>query len=70
MLRPSALVLALLLSSRAWWAALNDRTSIVTALIWFLVAVPVAGLMLAGLRALTSSYQRGSDKSTAPKPEL
>lgn len=60
MLRPSVLVLALILSSRAWWAALVDQQlSIVTALIWFLIAVPVAGLMLAGLRTLTAAYRRG-----------
>jgi hypothetical protein len=69
MLRPSVLVLALALSSRAWWGALmHGQPSLLTALIWFIVAVPVAGLMLAGLRMLTSSYRRDASKSRPPNP--
>ncbi len=69
MLRPSVLLLALVLSSRAWWGALmHDQPSLVTALIWFIVAVPVAGLMLGGLRTLTAGYRRDAAKPKVPKP--
>ena len=69
MLRPSVLVLAVVLSSRAWWGALmHGQPSLLTALIWFIVAVPVAGVMLAGLRMLTSSYRRDASSSRTPKP--
>ena len=63
MLRPSVLVLALVLSSRAWWSALVDQqTSLTSALIWFLVAVPISAVVLAGLRGLTASYRRSLNK--------
>jgi len=56
------------LSSRAWWGALmHGQPSLLTALIWFIVAVPVAGLMLGGLRMLTSSYRRDASRSRTPK---
>ena len=68
MLRPSVLVLAVLLSCRAWWGVLvTQNQSLVHALIWFLVAVPVAALMLAGLRYLTDSYRRSVKDEPAPR---
>ena len=49
MLRPSVLVVAFVFSSRAWWLALVEgRAPLLNAVIWFLVAVPVAGILLAG----------------------
>ncbi|MEO7261576.1 MAG: hypothetical protein ABI047_10035 [Jatrophihabitantaceae bacterium] len=59
MLRPSALGLAVLLSTPALWAAFAAGSmGITTALIRFLIAVPVAALMLALLRMVTAGYSR------------
>jgi hypothetical protein len=59
MLRPSVLGLAVLLSLPALWSAFAAGSmGITTALIRFLIAVPVAALMLALLRMVTASYSR------------
>lgn len=59
MLRPAVLVLAVLLSTPALWAAFaTGSMGITSALIRFLIAVPVAALMLALLQLVTASYTR------------
>ena len=59
MLRPSVLGLAVLLSSPALWAAfVAGSMGITSALIRFLIAVPVAALMLTLLRMVTAGYTR------------
>ena len=59
MLRPSVLGLAVLLSAPALWAAFAAGTmGVTTALARFLIAVPVAALMLSLLRMVTASYSR------------
>jgi hypothetical protein len=59
MLRPSVLGLAVLLSMPALWAAFAAGSlGITTALTRFLIAVPVAALMLTLLRKVTASYAR------------
>ncbi|HEX8767918.1 MAG TPA: hypothetical protein VF714_06080 [Jatrophihabitans sp.] len=59
MLRPSVLGLAILLSTPALWSAFAAGSMGVTAaLIRFLIAVPVAALMLTLLRTVTAGYSR------------
>jgi hypothetical protein len=58
MLRPSVLGLAVLLSAPALWSAVAGSMGVTAALIRFLIAVPVAALMLALLRMVTASYSR------------
>jgi hypothetical protein len=59
MLRPSVLGLAILLSTPALWSAFaTGSLGITTALIRFLIAVPVAALMLTLLRMVTAGYSR------------
>ena len=59
MLRPAVLGLAVLLSTPALWAAFAAGSmGITTALIRFLVAVPVAALMVTLLGKVTASYSR------------
>ena len=59
MLRPSVLGLAILLSAPALWSAFAAGSmGITAALIRFLIAVPVAALMLTLLRMVTASYSR------------
>jgi hypothetical protein len=58
MFRPSVLMLALVLSASTLWSAFaGGSIDITTALIRFLIAVPVAWAMLRVLNAVTSSYQ-------------
>jgi hypothetical protein len=59
MLRPSVLGLAILLSTPALWSAFAAGSlGITVALIRFLIAVPVAALMLTLLRMVTAGYSR------------
>ena len=59
LIRPSTLLLATAMSGPALWHALvqHDLDGTV-AMERFLIAVPVAALMLHGLRSLTASYVR------------
>lgn len=59
MLRPSVLGLAIVLSTPALWSAfVAGSMGITSALIRFLIAVPVAALMLTLLRTVTAGYSR------------
>lgn len=59
MFKPSVLVLALVLSGSTLWSAIMDGSmSVTTALVRFLIAVPVAAGMLHVLRSLTASYHQ------------
>lgn len=61
MLRPSVLGLAFLLSTPALWAAFaSGSMGVTTALIRFLIAVPVAAVMLTLLRMVTQGYARSA----------
>jgi hypothetical protein len=57
MFRWSVLLLALALSTPAMWSAfVADSMSVTTAAIRFLIAVPVAAVMLAVLRITTAGH--------------
>lgn len=59
LIRPSALALAGLMSAPALYQAfVTQSLDVQSALARFLIAVPVAALMLAGLRFLTAGYRR------------
>jgi hypothetical protein len=63
--KPSVLALAVLLSSTALWSAFIDGSlDVTTALIRFLVAVPVAGLMVYAFNLVV----RSNASRTAAKP--
>ncbi|MDQ2837584.1 MAG: hypothetical protein M3Y42_19685 [Actinomycetota bacterium] len=67
MFKPSVLMLALALSSTTLWSAfVSGSMSITTALIRFLIAVPVAAAMLLVLRMVTSSYQKAATTESKP----
>jgi hypothetical protein len=66
MFRPSVLLLATLLASPAIWSAfVGDSMSVTTALIRFLIALPLAALMIAAFGWVVRDYRSGSSKSTA-----
>ncbi|MFI1991381.1 hypothetical protein [Actinoplanes sp. NPDC020271] len=56
MIRPSVLVFALLISLPAWYRLLFDQLALTQVLIRFLIAVPIAAILLAALRFVTSGY--------------
>lgn len=57
MFTPKTLLVAVLLSSPALWSGFVTGTlDTTTALIRFLIAVPVAALMLFALKAITRNY--------------
>ena len=59
LIRPGALLLATAISGPAiYHAVVVGDLDGSTAMIRFLIAVPVAMLMLAGLRSVTASYRR------------
>jgi hypothetical protein len=67
MLRPVTLLVAALMSAHAFWSALvRHQSSLTGALIWFLVAVPVAGILLGALESLTATYRRTNDRARRP----
>jgi hypothetical protein len=58
MIRPSVLWFALLMSAPALYRYVFDEIDITEVLIRFLIAVPIAAILLAGLRFITAGYGR------------
>ena len=70
MIRPSVLWFALLITAPALYRYVLDEIDITTVLIRFLIAVPIAAVLLAGLRYVTAGYGKSGDPATpvTPKP--
>ena len=62
MIRPSVLLFALLMSAPALYRYVLDQVDITEVLIRFVIAVPIAALLLAGLRFVTAGYGRPEGK--------
>ena len=56
LIRPSVLVVALLMSAPALYRFVVDELGLAEALTRFLIAVPIAAVLLAGLRFVTAGY--------------
>jgi hypothetical protein len=68
--RFSTLLLAVALASPALWSAfVLHQLDTRSALIRLLIAIPVAAIMLAVLRSLTSGYSRNNTKKPAVRAE-
>jgi hypothetical protein len=63
-IRPSAL----LMSAPALYRYLTDEVDISQVLIRFLIAVPIAAVLLAGLRFVTAGYGRTEEPGTPTMP--
>ena len=61
MIRPSVLLFALLMSAPALYRYVLDQLDLTEVLIRFVIAVPIAALLLAGLRFVTAGYGRPAD---------
>ncbi len=64
MIRPSALLFALVISAPALYRYVLDQIDLTEVLIRFVIAVPIAALLLAGLRFVTAGYGRTEGKPT------
>jgi hypothetical protein len=70
MIRPSVLWFALAMSAPALYRYVLDEVDITAVLVRFLIAVPIAALLLAGLRFVTAGYGRKDEPASpvTPKP--
>ena len=64
MIRPSVLLFALLMSAPALYRFMLDQISLTQVLIRFLIAVPIAAILLAAYRFVTAGYDRRDDPAT------
>jgi hypothetical protein len=64
MIRPSVLLFALLISAPALYRYVLDEVDITEVLLRFLIAVPIAAILLAGLRFVTAGYGESRDPAT------
>ena len=75
MIRPSVLWFALLISAPALYRYVFDEVDITAVLIRFLIAVPIAAVLLAAFRFVTAGYgkkdgeQPGAPVTPAPDVE-
>lgn len=67
MIRWSVLLFALLMSAPALYRYVLDEIDLTEVLVRFVIAVPVAAILLAGLRYVTSGYGRDEEPGT-PAP--
>lgn len=67
LIRPSALLLALVMTSPALYRTfVTEDLDLTSALIRFVIAVPIAAVMLAGLRVVTNGYGDRDKHSGGP----
>ena len=69
MIRPSVLWFALAMSAPALYRYVLDEVDITAVLARFLIAVPIATLLLAGLRFVTAGYGKKEEPATPVTPE-
>jgi hypothetical protein len=67
-IRPSVLLFALVMSAPALYRYVTDEVDISQVLIRFLIAVPIAAVLLAGLRFVTAGYGRTEEPGTPTTP--
>jgi hypothetical protein len=68
MIRPSVLLFAVLMTAPALYRYVTDDVDIAQVLLRFLVAVPIAAVLLAGLRFVTAGYGRKDEPVTPTTP--
>ena len=68
MIRPSVLWFALLISAPALYRYVLDEVDTTEVLIRFLIAVPIAALLLAALRFVTAGYGRTEEPGSPVTP--
>ena len=67
MIRPSVLIFAFVISAPALYRYVLDQLDLTDVLIRFIIAVPIAALLLAALRFVTAGYGRTEeDERSSP----
>jgi hypothetical protein len=69
MIRWSVLLFALLMSAPGVYRYILDEIDITEMLVRFLIAVPIAAVLLAGFRFVTSGYGNKDEPATPVRPE-
>ena len=69
MIRWSVLLFALLMSAPAVYRFVLDEIDLTEMLVRFLIAVPIAAILLAGLRFVTAGYGRTDEPGISVKPQ-
>jgi len=69
MIRPSVLLFALLISAPALYRYVLDEINITQVLLRFLIAVPIAAVLLAAFRFVTAGYGGSDEPATPVTPE-
>ncbi|HEV7962147.1 MAG TPA: hypothetical protein VGP57_06370 [Actinoplanes sp.] len=68
MIRPTVLLFALLMSAPAVYRFVLDEIDITEALLRFLIAVPIAAILLAVVRFVTAGYGKRAEPATPATP--
>jgi hypothetical protein len=68
-IRPAVLLFALVLSAPALYRYVLDQVDVTEVLIRFIIAVPIAALLLAGLRFVTAGYGRAEEEDRRAEGE-
>ena len=68
LIRPSALLFAFVISAPALYRFVTGDLDIVSVLLRFLIAVPIAAVLLAGLRAITAGYGTPEEPAVPATP--
>jgi hypothetical protein len=63
-IRPSVLLFAFVLSAPALYRYLLDQLDLTDMLLRFIIAVPIAALLLAALRFVTAGYGRAEEEES------
>jgi hypothetical protein len=69
MIRWSVLLFALLITAPAVYRYVVDEIDVTEMLVRFLIAVPIAAILLAGLRFITTGYGRTDEPATPITPK-
>jgi hypothetical protein len=64
-IRPSVLLFALIITAPAVYRYANGQLDITSLLARFLIAVPIAAILIAGLRFVTAGYGRQDEEEPA-----
>jgi hypothetical protein len=68
-IRPSVLLFAFVMSAPALYRYVLDQLDLTEVLIRFIVAVPIAALLLAALRFVTAGYGKSDEEEPESTPE-
>ena len=70
MIRWSVLLFALLMSAPALYRYVFDEIDLTEVLVRFLIAVPIAAILLAGLRLVTAGYGKTDETELGASPRI